>query len=139
MWDERLDHALVDVVVSDASHARSRLQSADIALHGFADRANGWRWTATTLERYPGCLVAVAYDVRRRWCLHHVRGVGKATILALRGSLDRDVLYALALMFYQDALSGRRERNWLHNRVFTVYSTLVQLVYGDETEECGDD
>lgn len=138
MWDERLDNALTDVVVSDASNTRSRLQSADIVLHGFTDRVTGWRWTETTLARYPGCLVAVAYDVRRHWCLHHVRDGGSATVHALRGSLDREVLYALALMSYQDSIFGLHEQNCRHDRVFTVYNTLVQLVYGHK-EDCEDE
>lgn len=59
-----------DSVVAVAGHSERRwLQSADIVIGDCWTVRSARRWLVTTLDRYPGCTIAVARHRRRRWLL----------------------------------------------------------------------
>jgi hypothetical protein len=101
------DRAPRGLVVTDGRAARSRLQTSDVILSSCPAPTAGRRWTTAMLSRYPGCLVAVAYDSEGRWSLHNVRGIGGMIIRPLAGRLGGDTLRALALLSHLDSASCR--------------------------------
>ena len=98
------------IVLATEPCARSRLQSSDIILREFPTPAAGWRWTASVLADYPGCLVAVAHDPDGRWCLQNIRGFGGLFVQARDTPLDEATVSALARLSYRDLVSARTER-----------------------------
>lgn len=105
------DQLMQDTVVLAAEPcARSKLQSCDIILNEFPTPEAGWRWAVTVLANYPGCLVAVAHDPDRRWCLHNIRGFGGLFVRARDTPLDQATIHAMARLSYQDIVLARTDR-----------------------------
>lgn len=97
------------VLVAEAGDARSTVQCCDVLLHAVSTRRAARRWTTTALADYPGCVVAVAYDVTSRWCLVEVRGVGAVSITALHKPLDRVAIREFGVLSYLDWIGDVEE------------------------------
>jgi hypothetical protein len=62
------------------------------------------------LVDYPGCLVAVAYDLVGLWCLYNVRGFGGLCVQPRDTPLDKTTVHALARLSYSDVVHARTDR-----------------------------